>query len=99
MSVMKTSILWLSLFLLLGVLLPRSVLATEYRDEDILPRVTSLTFLEDKIGVRVTYSFFRFLKFPDFVYMRDTSSFLPTTAAEYARLIGDEEGKLIGRPM
>ncbi len=95
---MKTSVLWLSLFLVAGVLLPRSVSAAEYRDEDILPHVTSLTFLDDKIGIRVTTGFFRFFKFPDFVYMRDTSSFLPMTAAQYARLIGDDKGKPLGRP-
>lgn len=95
---MKTSVLWLSLFLVAGVLLPRSVSAAEYSDEDILPHVTSLTFLDDKIGIRVTAGSLRFFKFPDFVYMRGTNSFLPVTAAEYARLIGDEEGKPLGRP-
>ena len=71
--------------------------AAEFSDEDILPTVTSLDFLPDRIGIRIGENP-SIRGIGGFVYVRKSASFLAVDGVEYAELVGESVRQPIGRP-
>jgi hypothetical protein len=80
----------LSLTLCVGIgLFTLDVVAAEYDDADMLPRVISLSFAGEQVGFEISVAGFSSYEFPLFVHNSSDNSIRSVSATEYASLFGE----------